>query len=114
MAGVNVPIQPVQTAVASGVAVNNLTIDIAPVAGESVYVYGLDVSFALANSYSVVILHNTASVAWTWQMNQSVEKDFNNAPLKLTQGSSAQAVVSYTASLANNQASAVLRYQQKP
>ncbi len=114
MAGVNVPIQPVLTLVASGSGVNNLTIDIAPVAGESVYVYGFDVSWSLPAPYQIEILHNTASVAWTWVMSQSMPKDFNNAPLKLTQGSSAQAVVSYTTSLASNQGRSVLRYQQKP
>lgn len=114
MAGPNVPIQPTETLVASGSGVNSLTIDIAPVAGESVYVYGLDVSWSLPSPYQISIFHNTGSVAWTWVMSQSMPKNFNNTPLKLTQGSSAQAVVSYTTSLASNEGRAVLRYQQKP
>jgi len=114
MAGLNVPIQPVRTSVASGSGVNNLTIDIAPVDGQSVYVYGIDVSFSRVDSYEAVILHETASVAWVSRINQSISKDFNNAPLKLTQGSSAQAVISHAASLASNQGRAVLRFIQKP
>ncbi len=109
----NISVHPTQTAIASAATDNNLTITINAVAGESVYVYGLDASFALVNSYQVEITDGS-SIAWTGRFNQVVNRDFSNAPMQLTRGNSAQMVVTYTASLANNVGRAVLRYLQKP